>query len=171
MSSTSDRSTSSSSPMPERRRSTSTPSSATRTCSTAGASSTIRAPRRLRRNRTSCTMTNSTRTTSNRATLRNALAALGLGLALAGSAALADQSPSQVVDGLANRVLPILRDKSLSTDQKRDQIEQIAYQAIDFETLSKLVLARNWPKFSHHQQVQFVAQFKRNLSVTYSHNI
>jgi len=116
-------------------------------------------------------MTNSTRTTSNRATLRNALAALGLGLALAGCAALADQSPSQVVDGLANRVLPILRDKSLSTDQKRDQIEQIAYQAIDFDTLSKLVLARNWPKFSHDQQVEFVTQFKRHLSVTYSHNI
>jgi phospholipid transport system substrate-binding protein len=116
-------------------------------------------------------MSRSTRTTSNRATLRSALLALALGLALASGAAAADQSPSQVVDGLANRVLPILRDKSLTADQKREQIEQIAYQAMDFETLSKLVLARNWAKFSPQQQTEFVEQFKRHLSVTYGRNI
>src|SRR5215472_8038642 len=114
-------------------------------------------------------MINSTRTTSSRATLRSALVALALTLA---AVATADQqTPSQVVDGLANRVLPILRDKSLTTDQKRDQIEQIAYQSMDFETLSKLVLARNWPKFSLAQQAEFVQQFKRHLSVTYGRNI
>jgi phospholipid transport system substrate-binding protein len=114
-------------------------------------------------------MINFTRTTSSRATLRSALVALALTLA---AVATADQqTPSQVVDGLANRVLPILRDNSLTTEQKRDQIEQIAYQSMDFETLSKLVLARNWPKFSPAQQAEFVQQFKRHLSVTYGRNI
>jgi len=118
-------------------------------------------------------MKKSTRTTSNTAIRRSALAALFLTLALGlgGRAGAADQSPSQVVDGLANRVIPILQDKSLSSDQKREHIEQIAYEAMDFDTLSKLVLARNWSKFSPAQQQEFVAEFKRHLSVTYGRNV
>jgi phospholipid transport system substrate-binding protein len=113
-----------------------------------------------------------TRTTSSTAIRRNALALLlTLVAGVGGRAGAADQTPSQVVDGLANRVIPILQDKSLSSDQKREQIEQIAYQAMDFDTLSKLVLARNWPKFSAPQQEEFVAEFKRHLSVTYGRNV
>jgi phospholipid transport system substrate-binding protein len=76
-----------------------------------------------------------------------------------------------VVDGLANQVVPILQDKSLNSDQKRERIEQIAYTAMDFDTLSKLVLARNWSKFSSAQQAEFVQEFKRHLSVTYGRNV
>jgi len=83
----------------------------------------------------------------------------------------AAETPSQVVDGLAGQVIPILQNASLSSDQKRERIEQIAYQAMDFDTLSKLVLARNWSKFSPAQQTEFIAQFKRHLSVTYGRNV
>lgn len=107
----------------------------------------------------------------NTAPRRKAAVALALVCALAGRAGGTDQTPSQVVDGLANRVVPILQDKSLSSDQKRERIEQIAYEAMDFETLSKLVLARNWSKFSPAQQVEFVEQFKQHLSITYGHNV
>jgi phospholipid transport system substrate-binding protein len=93
-------------------------------------------------------------------------------LAIAGTGVRAeDQTPSQVVDGLANRVIPILQNKNLSGDQKREQIEQIAYDAMDFDTLSKLVLARNWSKFSPTQQGEFVELFKRHLSITYGRNV
>jgi len=110
-----------------------------------------------------------TRTTS-RATRSSAWAAGLLVLALAGARA-EDRTPSQVVDGLANQVVPILQDKNLGTDQKRERIEQIAYQAMDFNTISKLVLARNWTKFSSSQQGEFEAEFKRHLSVTYGRNV
>lgn len=114
-------------------------------------------------------MKRSTRTIS-RVIRNSACAAWALALAL--GVARADQrTPSQVVDGLANHVLGILRDQSLSTDQKRERIEQIAYQAMDFSTISKLVLARNWTKFSPAQQGEFEAEFKRHLSVTYGRNI
>jgi phospholipid transport system substrate-binding protein len=97
---------------------------------------------------------------------------LACALAVAATGARADdQTPSQVVDGLANRVVPILRNKSLSGDQKREQIEQIAYEAMDFDTLSKLVLARNWSKFSPAQQSEFVDLFKKHLSITYGRNV
>lgn len=99
------------------------------------------------------------------------LAALALAGLLTGPARGENQSPSQVVDGLANRVLPILQKKDLNNDQKREQIEQIAYEAMDFDTLSRLVLARNWSKFSPAQQSEFIGLFKRHLSVTYGHNV
>jgi phospholipid transport system substrate-binding protein len=37
----------------------------------------------------------------------------------------------------------------------------------DFDTISRLVLARNWPKLSAKQQADFVVEFKRHLSGTY----
>lgn len=116
-------------------------------------------------------MKNSTRTTSKKAISRSALVVLGLVLGLARHAAAADQSPSQVVDGLANQVVPILQDKGLTSDQKRERIEEIAYQAMDFQTLSRLVLARNWSKFSPAQQSEFVEQFKQHLSISYGRNV
>ena len=103
-------------------------------------------------------------------TISRSLAAAIVVSVLAGRAA-ADPTPSQVVDGLAGQVIPILQNASLSSDQKRERIEQIAYQAMDFDTLSKLVLARNWSKFSPAQQTEFIAQFKRHLSVTYGRNV
>jgi phospholipid transport system substrate-binding protein len=96
---------------------------------------------------------------------------LALVVALAGAARADEQTPSQVVDGLASQVLPILQDSSLSAEQKRRRVEEIAYRAMDFNTLSKLVLARNWSKFSPAQQVEFEQEFKRHLSVTYGNNI
>jgi phospholipid transport system substrate-binding protein len=76
-----------------------------------------------------------------------------------------------MVQETIDAVLVVLNDKALSTEQKRSRIEQIAYQRFDFITLSKLVLARNWPRFSKTQQEQFIAEFKRYLAVNYGNRI
>ena len=81
------------------------------------------------------------------------------------------QSPSQVVDALANQVVSVLKNSALDTQQKRTEIQNIAYTAIDFPTLCKLVLARNWPKFSPTQRGEFEQEFKEHLSMTYGRNV
>lgn len=83
----------------------------------------------------------------------------------------AAQSPSQVVDALANQVVSVLKNSALDTQQKRTEIQNIAYSAIDFPTLCKLVLARNWPKFSPAQRGEFEQEFKEHLSMTYGRNV
>ena len=83
----------------------------------------------------------------------------------------AASAPRAMVQETIDAVLAVLKDKSLSTEQKRSKIEQIAYQRFDFLTLSKLVLARNWPRFSKTQQEQFIAEFKRYLAVNYGNRI
>jgi len=91
------------------------------------------------------------------------LAAAGLAVAAAG--------PRDVVRTLADQVLAVLKDKSLSSAQKREQIENIADRGVDFATMSKLVLARNVSRFSDAEQVQFQHEFRRHLSVTYGDSV
>lgn len=114
-------------------------------------------------------MTRSSRTTKKRGS-ELALAVLLLLSAWLGTPAAA-QTPSQVVDALASQVIAVLKDGALDGDQKRTRVEAIAYRAIDFPTLSKLVLARNWPKFSTPQRDQFESEFKQHLTMTYGRNI
>jgi phospholipid transport system substrate-binding protein len=123
-------------------------------------------------------MTSTTWTTATMSSSRGPRAALALlaavllGLApTAVAAAAADSAPRVMVRETIDAVLVVLNDKSLSTEQKRSKIEQIAYQRFDFLTLSKLVLARNWPRFSKTQQDQFIEEFKRYLAVSYGNRI
>lgn len=94
-----------------------------------------------------------------------------LALGLAGAAPAPAQTPSQVVEGLANQVIAVLKNGQLDSPQKRAEVERIAYGAIDFPILSKLVLARNWPKFSAEQRATFEQEFKQHLSMTYGRNV
>ena len=108
--------------------------------------------------------------TSSKKGSKRGVAALLLAALVAATPAAA-QTPSQIVEGLANQVIGILKNGSLDSQQKRTQIENIAYGAIDFPTLSKLVLARNYAKFSPEQRTAFEQEFKQHLSMTYGRNI
>jgi len=92
-------------------------------------------------------------------------------LGLLAGVALGQSTPAQVVDSLASQVIGVLKDAALDSDQKRTRIEAIADEAIDFQTLSKLVVARNWAKFSPPQRQEFEREFRRHLSVTYGRNV
>jgi phospholipid transport system substrate-binding protein len=92
-------------------------------------------------------------------------------LALAAGRAGAADGPRQVVETTANQVLAVLNQKELPLDEKRSKIEDIVYAHVDFETLSRLVLARNWKRFDERQYADFKNEFKRHLSVTYGNNI
>jgi phospholipid transport system substrate-binding protein len=97
-------------------------------------------------------------------------AATALMIALGRPSAAAD-SPAQVVRKLSDAVVAVLQDKSLSADQKRARIQDIVKGYADYETMSRLVLARNWRTLTDEQKKQFVEEFKRHLSVTYGKNV
>jgi phospholipid transport system substrate-binding protein len=102
--------------------------------------------------------------------LAAALLACGIGAASAASTATGD-APRALVDKLSSAVLGVLGDNSLSAESKRQKLEQLVYANVDFDTLSRLVLARNWSTFSPAQQDEFVREFKRHLSLTYGKNV
>lgn len=71
----------------------------------------------------------------------------------------------------ADQVLVVLKDASLPSKEKVRELEEIAYERFDFDTMSRLVLARNWSKLTPEQQKEFVQEFRQHLSVTYGKNI
>jgi phospholipid transport system substrate-binding protein len=101
--------------------------------------------------------------------LAGALLLAGLGAFAA--PARADDPAAAVVEKTTSGVIAILVDKSLSTDEKRKRVEAVVLQSVDFETLSKLVLARNWTKFTDAQRTEFMDLFRNHLSMTYGRNV
>ena len=160
---------------PRRRRSTTTPSCATPTCSARWKPINDAISGRHRSGRRKiCTMTRSTRTTSKRRHGRSAVGAALGARARAGASPRADGSatPSQVVDGLANQVLPILQDKSLSigSEARKHRADRLPgdglRHALEARPGAQLdeVLARAAGRIRQ-------AEFKRHLSVTYGRNV
>ena len=100
--------------------------------------------------------------------LRGAFALAGA-LLLAGliHPAAAGPTPREVVQGTSDQVLAVLAEKDLSKEARRDKVRAIVLRSVDFETLSRLVLARNWSRFSPAQQQEFMQEFQDHLATTY----
>jgi phospholipid transport system substrate-binding protein len=102
--------------------------------------------------------------------IRVLLVALSLLAAVARPGAAAD-GPRDIVQRMTDAALKVLGDNGLSSDDKRHRLEDIASAQMDFDTMSRLVLARNWSRFTPEQQADFVKLFKDHLSLTYGRSI
>lgn len=76
-------------------------------------------------------------------------------------------APLEIVEQSVARVIVILNEPDLTSIERRARIETIAFDVFDFETMSKLVLARGWKKFDAEQRREFVLEFKIHLSRNY----
>ena len=96
-----------------------------------------------------------------------ALAAALFALAPAPARGAASDDARAVVSTTLDQVLAVLRDKAKPAAERKKSVEAIAYRHFDFDTISRLVLGRNWPKLTAKQREDFVEEFKRHLSGTY----
>jgi len=76
-----------------------------------------------------------------------------------------------VVSETVEEVLTVLRDESASTEDRIRSLERIVYGRFDLYVMSRLVLARNWKRFSGQQKEQYVAEFKKYLTNSYGNRI
>lgn len=109
-----------------------------------------------------------TSTSSKKICWSSAALALLLGVALAAPAVT---SPRETVTAMADEVITVLKDDGLASAAKRRRIEAIVYAAVDFDILSRLVMARNWARLDAQQQDEFLREFRRHLSATYGKRI
>jgi phospholipid transport system substrate-binding protein len=79
--------------------------------------------------------------------------------------------PREVVASTVDQVLAVLKDASLPVDARRDRIVAIAYERFDFDTMSKLVLAKYWKRFDPAQREAFLKEFKDFLAHRYGDRI
>jgi phospholipid transport system substrate-binding protein len=96
---------------------------------------------------------------------------LALCMVLVGLTEARGETPVDVIRDTSDRIVAILRDQTLDANGKITRIEELVYERFDFDTISRLVLARNWSKLSPEQQEEFQRQFKKHLSVTYGRNV
>jgi phospholipid transport system substrate-binding protein len=82
-----------------------------------------------------------------------------------------EASAHAVIEKTVKEVLAVLDDKSVSTEKRLHSIEEIVYGRFDLQTMSRLVLARNWKRFSKEQQLEYVSEFKKYLSNNYGSRI
>lgn len=79
--------------------------------------------------------------------------------------------PRAIMEETADKVVAILARRDRPSEERVEAIKEIAYEIFDFQTMSKLVLARNWRKLDSNQRVEFVEEFKRHLSRTYGNRL
>jgi phospholipid transport system substrate-binding protein len=75
----------------------------------------------------------------------------------------------EVMETVTQEVLAVLRDQSLSADQKREKVEQIAYANMNFAVMSRLCLGRHWRELTDDQKTDYQQQFKLLVTNTYGH--
>jgi phospholipid transport system substrate-binding protein len=99
--------------------------------------------------------------------------AVACALLIVGSATpvAAEPSPREVVQNTSDQVLAVLAEKDRSKVARRDKVRAIVLRSVDFETLSRLVLARNWARFSPAQQQEFMQEFRDHLATTYGRRL
>ena len=76
-------------------------------------------------------------------------------------------APQQIIEQTVEAVVAVLADETRSSALRRADLEAIARQRFDFRSMSRLVLARNWKRFSKPQQAEFVEVFTRYLANDY----
>ncbi|MCP4036469.1 MAG: ABC transporter substrate-binding protein [bacterium] len=103
-------------------------------------------------------------------------AASAVGLLLAGPSLAEAGDPAigaarSSAESLVDRVLAELAKTGVGDDAKIKSLEKIVFGRFDFPTISRLVLARNFKKFSKAQQQEFEDQFKVYLSRSYGRRL
>ena len=109
--------------------------------------------------------------TSSTSRQKSSALACALVLLLGAAVARGAQSPREVVTGTSEQVIAVLKRQDLTNAEKRKQIEDIVLKAVDFPTLARLTMARNWSKLTPAQQEQFMKEFRAHLSATYGRRI
>ena len=85
------------------------------------------------------------------------------------TAAATASAPRKLIETVTQDVVAILRNDKLTSAEKTAKCRDIAFANIDFETLSRLTLGRNWRDLTEAQQKDFVQEYRKHIAGTYSH--
>jgi phospholipid transport system substrate-binding protein len=103
--------------------------------------------------------------------MKRLVVGLSLLLLVMGAAPVYAATPLETVRTEVNKVLEVLRNKSLKEDAKREKLLMLYAEMFDQEELSKWCLGRNWNKLSEAQRKEFLPLFQQVLEKTYGDRI
>jgi len=90
-------------------------------------------------------------------------------LTLFSAFAVAEQfsTPTDRVKDSVDKVITVLKDKSLGKEERWSKIGLVINDSFDFRSMSQSVLATNWKKATPEERQQFVVFFSQYLEDTY----
>ncbi len=103
--------------------------------------------------------------------MKRLVVGLSLLLLVMGAAPVYAATPLETVRTEVNKVLEVLRNKSLKEDAKREKLRVFYAEMFDQEELSRWCLGRNWNKLSEAQRKEFLPLFQQVLEKTYGDRI
>ena len=103
--------------------------------------------------------------------MKRLVVALSLLLLVLGAAPANAATPLETVRTEVNKVLEVLRNKSLKEEAKREKLRGLYAEMFDQEELSRWCLGRNWNKLSETQRKEFLPLFQQVLEKTYGDRI
>ena len=103
--------------------------------------------------------------------MKGLVVGLSLLLLVMGAAPVYAATPLETVRTEVNKVLEVLRNKSLKEDAKREKLRVLYAEMFDQEELSRWCLGRNWNKLSEAQRQEFLPLFQQVLEKTYGDRI
>lgn len=81
--------------------------------------------------------------------------------------AIEEQNIKQVMDTKVNKVLNILKDKSLSQQQKEKQCIVLIDDVFDYKTMSQISLGKSWNTLAKNEKIQFSKAFEKKIKHSY----
>ena len=79
--------------------------------------------------------------------------------------------PLAAVQAEVNKVLDVLRDKTLSTEAKKEKLRDLYSEMFDEVELARRTLGANWKKLNPAQQEEFVRLYRQVLEKAYINKI
>jgi phospholipid transport system substrate-binding protein len=80
-------------------------------------------------------------------------------------------SPTGRIEDSVNKIISVLKDKSMDSETNWDEIGLVIKDSFDFRSMSQSVLATNWKKASPEERQQFVVFFTQHLEDVYKTKI
>jgi len=90
-----------------------------------------------------------------------------LSLSIISLYALEEQNIQKVMDSKVRQVLDILKDKSLSQQQKDQKNVRIIDDVFDYTTMAQISLGKKWNTLSQNEKTQFTKAFERKIKHSY----
>ena len=83
------------------------------------------------------------------------------------SAHAEDVTPDRIVRDVINKVLKVLDDPAMDDNHKRLIISGLVSENVNFEEMSRRILAVHWREATDSEKIEFIELFKQNLLYSY----
>jgi phospholipid transport system substrate-binding protein len=78
-----------------------------------------------------------------------------------------NNTPTKALQSMVNSLIAVAGDKTINELQKKQGLENIIHESVDFESLSRRIISKAWKKSSKEEQKEFKGRFQSIMVNTY----